>query len=335
MRHIPSETLLSIIDAQIRLVGLKNDLSAVMDLASSTAVALTKADGAVVELLEGDDIVYRSACGIAERQLGLRMPVANSLSGFCLTNRIAATCTDSETDDRVNREACRKVGLRAMTIVPLIADGQAVAVMKLIWVRPHAFDNHESETAQLLANMAATLMRLSASEGPTILRQRFTQDEATGTANRAYFYEQLQAKLAAAQAAGGRIAVAVIRIKGIESLLEKMGPASSSLLLDISRRIESECRVGDAVARIAGDEFAVILNAASRRSIVTSQLHRISRAISAEPLLVASDVHLQLTLQAGAASYPDDAHSAADLVQAARVMLGADCPNVELRIRKQ
>jgi len=79
--NIPSEKLLSIIAAQVRLVSLRNDLSAVMDAASSTAVELTGADGAVVELLEGTDIVYRSACGIAEYQLGLRMPVSDSGCG--------------------------------------------------------------------------------------------------------------------------------------------------------------------------------------------------------------------------------------------------------------
>ncbi|MBV7539041.1 GAF domain-containing protein [Duganella sp. sic0402] len=307
--NIPSHKLLAIIEAQVHLVGLGNDLSAVMDAASAKAVALTGADGAVVELLEDDAIVYRSASGIAEAQLGLRMPVANSLSGHVLTSRAAALCGDSEIDDRVNRDACRKVGLRAMVIVPLIASGEAIAVMKLIWKEPRAFNESEAEIAQLLANMTAMLMQRATQEGPNVLRQRLTLDEASGTANRSFFYEQLQARLAA-QGGNGQLGVAVVRINGIANLPEA--------LADISRRIERECRPGDLVARIGHDEFGVILNMASRRSIVTSQLHRISLSVTGEPLPGISDGALRNACHTGSSLYPEDARTAIELVQAAR-----------------
>jgi GGDEF domain-containing protein len=304
--HIPSDKLLAIIDAQVHLVGLGNDLSAVMDAASAKAVELTGADGAVVELLEDDAIVYRSASGIAEAQLGLRMPVANSLSGRVLTSRAAALCNDSEIDERVNREACRKVGLRAMVIVPLIAGGEAIAVMKLVWKEPRAFNESEAEIAQLLANMTAMLMQRATQEGPNVLRQRLTLDEASGTANRPFFYEQLQARLQSSSQLG----VAVVRIHGIGALPEA--------LADISRRIERECRAGDLVARIGPDEFGVILNMASRRSIVTSQLHRISLSVTGESLPGISDAALRTACHTGSALFPEDARTAIELVQAAR-----------------
>jgi len=310
MTDIPSDKLLAIIRAQVELVALGKDLSAVMDRASAKAVALTGADGAVVELLEGDSLVYRSACGVAEPQLGLRMPVANSLSGLTLTSRSATLCTDSEEDERVNRAACRKVGLRSMVIVPLIADGQAIAVMKLIWTAPRAFHDAEAEIAQLLADMTAMLMHRATQEGPDVLQQRMTLDETTGTANRAFFYEQLQAKLAQAHGGNERLAVGVIRVDGLG--------ASPAALIDVSRRVERECRPGDLVARIGHDEFGVILNMAARRSIVASQLHRISLSITAQAPAGAYDSKERLVCHTGAALYPEDAHSAIELVQAAR-----------------
>ncbi|MYM36909.1 GAF domain-containing protein [Duganella sp. FT50W] len=308
--NIPSHKLLAIIDAQVQLVGLGNDLSAVMDAAAAKAVELTAADGAVVELLEDDAIVYRSAHGLAEAQLGLRMPVANSLSGSVLTSRRAALCSDSESDERVNREACRKVGLRSMVIVPLIADGAAIAVMKLVWKEPRVFNDGEEQIAQLLANMTAMLMQRATREGPNVLKQRMTLDEASGTANRAFFYEQLQAKLAAAQSSNGHLGVGVVRVSGIDALPEA--------LASISRRIERECRAGDLVARIGRDEFGVILNMASRRSIVTSQLHRISTSVTGESLPGISDAALRAACHTGSSLYPEDAHTAIELVQAAR-----------------
>ena len=52
-------------------------------------------------------------------------------------------------------------------------------------------------------------------------------------------------------------------------------------------------RSADLVARIGHDEFGVILNMASRRSIVTSQLHRISLSVTGEGLPGISDAALR------------------------------------------
>ncbi|HEY1147315.1 MAG TPA: GAF domain-containing protein [Pseudoduganella sp.] len=296
MQQLSPSTLLEIIDAQVRLVGFGTNLSAVIDEASRVAVRLTAADGAVVELLEGEEIVYRSASGIAEAQLGLRMPVANSLSGYCLLNKTAATCTDSEADERVNRVACRKVGLRAMVIVPLIAGDQAIAVMKLVWREPRPLDNNEVDIAQLLANMCAALMHQAALEGTDVMHRRLTVDGDTGIANRNYFFEKLRARLLAT----AHVGVGLVRIET---------DYAANLIL---RCIETECREGDFVARVSANEFAIIMSMAVRRSVVESQLLRISHAVSRAGFGA---------VRSGSAFSPDDGASAADLFFAATAAL--------------
>ena len=95
------------------------DLDAVMSEIVTQTRRLTRADGAVVEMVERDEMVYRAAAGSSERHLGLRLTIASSLSGLCVTSGEIVLCDDSETDPRVDREATRKVGARSMVVVPL------------------------------------------------------------------------------------------------------------------------------------------------------------------------------------------------------------------------
>ena len=69
--------------------------------------------GIDLEIRDGDAMVYWFASGMAEAQLGLRIPVAGSLSGLCVEQAAILVCEDSETDPRVDRDACRRTGVRA------------------------------------------------------------------------------------------------------------------------------------------------------------------------------------------------------------------------------
>ncbi|MGN6796800.1 MAG: GAF domain-containing protein, partial [Gaiellaceae bacterium] len=92
----------------------------VMQTVVDEALALTSADAAVIELPDGADLVYRAVAGTAEPYLGLRIPADGSASGYCLANVEPLVVLDAETDERVDREACRQVGARSMVVVPLI-----------------------------------------------------------------------------------------------------------------------------------------------------------------------------------------------------------------------
>lgn len=57
------------------------DLSNIMDLVTRRTQDITDADGASIELIEKNELVYSAASGIAEKYLGLRLNIENSLSG--------------------------------------------------------------------------------------------------------------------------------------------------------------------------------------------------------------------------------------------------------------
>ena len=305
---LPPSKLVAIVDAQLELARLGPAFGAVMDLAAAKAMQLTGADGAVIELVEGSEVVYRAAHGLAEAQLGLRMQIKGSLSGLVLTSRQAATCTDSEIDDRVNREACRRVGLRSMAILPLLFGAQAGGVLKLAWREPRPFDEDEVLIGQAIADMTAALMFHASQEGAQVLQHKVTQDPATGLPNRSSFYEQLRVRVDDAIARSGHVGVMVVRVR----------PQHREVMVEISRRLGKECREGDVLARLGVDEFGVILSVAARRTIVQSQVLRFKQAATAAPLLLPTGEKVELALRFGGALYPADGRAISELLTVAR-----------------
>lgn len=57
---------------------------------------LTHADGSVIEMVEGDELVYRAANGVAAPYVGLRLNIATSLSGRSVKTGEIICCTDTE-----------------------------------------------------------------------------------------------------------------------------------------------------------------------------------------------------------------------------------------------
>ena len=133
---LSNDVLMDIIDVQTEIVKLGIDLSGVMDFVVDKMLSLTNSSGAIIELMEQDDMVYRAASGGAKKQLGLRLSKATSLSGLCIENRQTLKCDDSETDARVDREACRKVGLRSMVVAPLFHLETVVGALKIFSDQP-------------------------------------------------------------------------------------------------------------------------------------------------------------------------------------------------------
>jgi diguanylate cyclase (GGDEF)-like protein len=101
-------------------------------------------------------MLYRAVVGDAEAHLGVRVPMAGSLAGLALSTGETLHCADTKTDPRVDRDACRRIGVRSMICVPLAHDGQAVGVLKVFAAVPHAFGEQDERTLELVGGLAAS-----------------------------------------------------------------------------------------------------------------------------------------------------------------------------------
>lgn len=148
-----SQDMLAIQSGVIAAVG---NLEEVMRVVVEGALGVVAhAAGAVVEMREGDTIVYRAASGSCADRIGTRLRLTGSLSGHAMLTGKPQICHDTETDRRVDLAACRAIGIRSMIVVPLPLQGKHVGVLKIYAEIPDAFDNRDLLTAQLLAGPIA------------------------------------------------------------------------------------------------------------------------------------------------------------------------------------
>lgn len=147
--------LAAVVRTQSEVLAAITDLDEVMSLVVERTPDVTSGSGAVIEMLEGDQMVYRAASGIAAPHLGLRLKSEGSLSGQAAREKAVLRCDDTETDPRVDGPACRAIGIRSMIIAPLLEGETAVGALKSFSSRPNAFDDLDVYALQLLAGMTS------------------------------------------------------------------------------------------------------------------------------------------------------------------------------------
>jgi len=183
-----SARLAAIVEAQRDIAAAQLDTAIVLNLVVERVQNLTAADGAVVEHLEGDEMVYRVASGSLIAYLGLRLHAGHSLSGLCVTTGEIQLCSDADIDPRVDREACRRIGLRSMIVVPLSHRGQRVGVLKVVSSRPNHFSSDDIHTLELMSELVASTTRhvQTLQENDALLRQRTQALKALATAEQRF-----------------------------------------------------------------------------------------------------------------------------------------------------
>lgn len=284
----------AIINAQNEIIEAGSSLPEVMRIVTNQAMLLTNSTGAVVELAEGDEMVYASGAGTVAGKEGLRLHLHGSLSGLCVTTGDTLTCTETETDPRVDKVACRKVGARSMVVVPLICRGATVGVLKVLSDQPAQFSEEDASLLKSLGNfIAAAISQASTFEAT---QHQALTDSLTGLQNRTDFMDQLRGALARGSRSGAVICVAYIDLDGFKPVNDTYGhKAGDHVLQVVADRLMSTTREGEHVARLGGDEFAIVTEDRSAKE-VDSFRERIANEIAAPISFQGEQLHVTASI---------------------------------------
>lgn len=138
------------------------ELEPAISVIAERAQALTGATGAAIALRQGDEIICRARTGRTAPDLGVRLQTNSGISADCVRTGEIVLCHDAERNPYVDIASCRRLGARSILVAPLRHFRRTWGVFEVLSGIPHAFDNRDVATMQLLSSlMVAAISRLS------------------------------------------------------------------------------------------------------------------------------------------------------------------------------
>ena len=157
-------------------------------------------------------------------------------------------------------------------------------------------------------------------------------DFLTGLPNRLFLFVRLGQAMAQAKRNQDLLAVCYLDIDGFKAINDAFGHAAGDhVLQEVATRIQSVVRGNDTVARMGGDEFAVLLGDIEQPGDCSKLLGRLLAAIQA-PIAVLGQA-VTVTASIGATLFPTDAADPDSLLQHADLAMyqAKECGKAQYR----
>jgi diguanylate cyclase (GGDEF)-like protein/PAS domain S-box-containing protein len=152
------------------------------------------------------------------------------------------------------------------------------------------------------------------------LEYQSNYDALTGLANRHLLRERVGQAIERAASHGAQVWVAHINLDRFKFVNDTLGhEAGDALLRQVAGRLRLALQPADTAARVAGDEFVLVLADASDEDTMVSMVQRIRDSV-AQPLSVEKQEYF-LSCTVGVAVYPSDGDNAEALVKHADIAM--------------
>jgi diguanylate cyclase (GGDEF)-like protein/PAS domain S-box-containing protein len=146
------------------------------------------------------------------------------------------------------------------------------------------------------------------------LQWRVGHDVLTGLPNRAFLSDLLDQALEFSRQENIPLAVCMLDLDGFKAVNDGYGHASGDLLLvEVAKRLRSIVRAEDVVARLAGDEFVLVLRQVHDLLELRAALNRVLGTISAPYSLRGKEINVYASI--GVTLFPHDNEDAETLLR--------------------
>ena len=280
---------------------------------------LPRADGALIEC---SPVCYSRTGGFERfRAANLRIALAagQDLPGRVWSSHKALWITDvAQSSDFARAELAADAGMKTAVAIPVIADKNVLAVLELFLSEPRVQDVRELGLLQSVAEQLGSVIQRKHAEERLHHLAHF--DALTGLPNRLLFVDRLNRAMVDASRHQRLVGVALLDLDRFKTINDSLGHGVGDLLLKgTADRLSACVREGDTVARLAGDEFTLILSDMGHQDHAAHVAKKILNSL-AQPFQI--DGHeLFTSASLGMTLYPTDDGSIDGLLRNADVAM--------------
>ena len=212
-------------------------------------------------------------------------------------------------------------GMRCCWSEPIkSSSGAVLGAFGMYYDYPALPNEEESNDLKSAARLAGIVMERDHAQKR--IRELAYVDDLTRIANRAHFYQNLEALIQCSDGNTFRLGLLYIDLDNFKSVNDSLGHDAGDLLLqEIAKRLQTVARGVDFVARLSGDEFCVLVNEIDDEHATVHVAQHCLDVIS-KPVEL-STRKFTPACSIGIAYYPDDGKDLSTLIKAADTSLYA------------
>ncbi len=205
--------------------------------------------------------------------------------------------------------------LHSVLVAPLPIDGRQIGALAAYHTEREVYTADHRRLFERVAMQAAPVIANAVVFEQT--QEQSLTDVLTGLPNRRFLDRQLDQELARSQRHLGHVSLLVLDMDRFKPINDEFGhQAGDRALKEVAMVLRAGLRVYDVCARLAGDEFVVVLGdcdqaQAERRRL---ELQNGVNSVGFEPV---PGHTVPLAVSVGASTFPDDGQTAEDLMAAA------------------
>ncbi len=141
-------------------------------------------------------------------------------------------------------------------------------------------------------------------------------DQVTQLPNRSMYWDFLSKSIATASRTNNNIAILLLDLDNFKQINDSLGhDAGDELLIQMAKKLSHCVREADIVARVGGDEFAILLLNPRDTQVAANVAQKVLADIAQTFHIFSNDVSVRASI--GIAIYPDDGTTATQLTKAA------------------
>jgi diguanylate cyclase (GGDEF)-like protein/PAS domain S-box-containing protein len=241
-------------------------------------------------------------------------PGTRRLVGNAVATMKPVVVNDARNDPKIaDRKSLARRGVNSLAVLPLFVGDKAIGALCLYSCDVGLFDSEEMKLlVELAGNISFALEHIEKTAQVSYL---VLYDQLTGLANRTLFLERVEQKLRSAADSMSGAALFLVDVERFRTVNDALGrKGGDELLRQIAERLRKSGGDDARLARIGGDQFAVVSSAAQNEEGIARLIELRMKQCFGSSFRIGTE-EVRVSAKAGVAVFPGDGADAETLLR--------------------